>query len=62
MEIADVKLYTAQAIADAFSINVVTILRHIKKGNLRARLIGHKYYVAEENLKQFLTKYQPKIS
>lgn len=54
MEIAGVRLYTAQAIADTFGVNVVTILRHIKKGNLTARLIGHKYYVTEENIRKFL--------
>jgi len=53
VEIAGVKLYTAQAIANTFGINVVTILRHIKKGNLRARLIGHMYYITEENLRKF---------
>ena len=55
VEIAGVKLYTAQSIADTFGINVVTILRHIKKRNLKARLIGHKYYITEENLRIFLS-------
>ena len=54
IEIAGVKLYTAQSIADTFGVNVVTILRHIKKGNLKARLIGHRYYIIEENLRRFL--------
>lgn len=54
VEIAGVKLYTAQTIADTFDVNVVTILRHIKKGSLKARLIGHKYYITEQNLCTFL--------
>jgi len=54
VEIAGIKLYTAQSIADTFDVNVVTILRHIKKGNLKARLIGHRYYITEENLQAFL--------
>lgn len=55
VEIAGIKLYTAQSIADTFGVNVITILRHIKKGNLKARLIGHKYYVTEDNLRAFVS-------
>lgn len=54
VKIAGVKLSTAQSIADAFGVNVITILRHIKKGRLIARLVGHKYYVTEKNLRIFL--------
>ena len=54
VEIAGVKLYTAQAIADTFAVNIVTILRHIKHGDLKARLIGHKYFITEANLRKFL--------
>lgn len=54
MEIAGIKLYTAQSIADSFGVNVITILRHIKKGKLKARLIEHKYYITEDNLRIFL--------
>jgi len=54
VEIAGVKLYTVQAIADAFGVNKITILRHIKNGSLGARLIGHKYFITEEQLKNFL--------
>lgn len=54
VEIASIRLYTAKSIADTFGVNVVTILRHIKKGNLKARNIGHKYYVTEQNLSTFL--------
>lgn len=53
VQIAGVNLYTAQTIADTFGVNVITILRHIKEGRLIARLVGHKYYVTEENLKKF---------
>jgi predicted site-specific integrase-resolvase len=56
VEIAGVKLYTAQAIADTFGVNIVTILRHIKKGRLTAQLIGHKYYITEANLSYFLNQ------
>lgn len=54
VEIAGVKLFTVQAIADAFNVNKITILRHIKEKRLVARLIGHKYYVTAENLRIFL--------
>ncbi len=54
VEIAGIKLYTTQSIANTFGVNVVTILRHIKKGDLKARLIGHKYFITEGNLKDFL--------
>jgi excisionase family DNA binding protein len=59
VEIAGIKMYTAQSIADIFGVNIVTILRHIKKGNMIAWLMGHKYYITKENLKEFLNSYQP---
>lgn len=58
VEIAGVKLYTAQSIVDAFGVNIVTILRHIKKGALKTRLIGHKYFIPEKNLIDFLNTCQ----
>jgi len=54
VDIAGIRLYTSQSIADTFGVKAVTILRHIKKGNLKARFIGHKYYTTEDNLKTFL--------
>ncbi|MGB3342181.1 MAG: helix-turn-helix domain-containing protein [bacterium] len=53
--IAGVTLYTVQEIAQTFGVNSITILRHIKKGDLIARQIGHKYFVVEENLRVFLS-------
>ena len=53
IEIDDMKLYSVKALSDILKIHPLTIRNHIKQGKLKARQIGRRYYVTDDNLKEW---------
>jgi excisionase family DNA binding protein len=53
------KVYTVQEVARILRVNPLTVLRLIKRGNLRARKVGRVYRITEQELSLFL---DPSIS
>jgi len=60
IEINEMKLYSIKALCDILKIHPLTIRTHIKKGKLKARQIGRRYYVTDNNLKEWLSQHVPK--
>ena len=55
VEIAGIKFYTIRKIARDFGVNPATLLRRVRERKLRAKLMGRRYYIAEDDLRAFLT-------
>lgn len=60
IKIDDIKLYSVKALSDILKIHPLTIRNHIKQGKLKARQIGRRYYVTDDNLKEWLSQHVPK--
>lgn len=54
VEIANIKLYSVNELSKELSVTSFSIRSYIRQGKLRAQKIGGRWYVAEENLQQFL--------
>ena len=51
--IGDLRLFSTREIAERFNLTEQTIKSYIKSGQLRARKLGHKYYVTENDLRAY---------
>lgn len=54
MTVATEKLYTAQQVADKLGMHVQTIREYIQRGDIKARKIGRKYIITQEELNNFI--------
>lgn len=52
--------YTSQELADALSINVMTIYRYIKAKKLKAYKLGKEYRIDKEEFDAFLNRIKTK--
>lgn len=53
-DIADVKLYTLQEVADVLRVSRQTIYNYLKSGRLHATKYGKEYRVTEEELQELI--------
>ncbi len=59
--VEDIKLYSVKELSELLGVTKASILNYIKTGRLKAQMLGGKWIVASENLKEFLTgNYQKK--
>jgi len=55
VEIAGIKMYSAPEIAKILDISLYSARKYVRDGRIKAKkLRGNRYYVSEENLKEFL--------
>ena len=52
--ILGVKLYTIDEVGELLGTQPQTVSKYIQQGRLKARVIGGRKYVSEENLKEFV--------
>ena len=52
--ILGVKLYTIEEVGELLGTQSQTVSKYIQHGRLKARVIGGRKYVSEENLKEFV--------
>lgn len=52
--ILGVKLYTIEEVGELLGTQSQTVSKYIQQGRLKARVIGGRKYVSEENLKEFV--------
>lgn len=50
------KFYTTKELAGKLRVNIMTIYRYIKAGNLRAYKIGKDYRIDKNEFNEFLNK------
>jgi len=55
MTIAGITVYTAEDVAEMFSMHIRTVRRHFADGNICGKKIGHSWVVTEENLRRFVS-------
>ena len=53
--VEDIKLYSVKELSELLGVTKAAILRYIKTGRLKAQMLGGKWVVASDNLKEFLT-------
>ena len=54
--IGGITLYTVRELADSLDITDITIRRYIKDGKLKATMLGGKYHISEEALRDLISK------
>jgi len=54
LEVANIKLYSVQELSQDLKVTSLSVRTYIRDGKLKARKIGGRWYVAEENLLNFL--------
>ena len=53
--VEDIKLYSVKELSELLRVTKAAVLRYIKTGRLRAQMIGGKWMVASDTLREFLT-------
>ena len=54
IEVDDFKAFDAHEVATMLCLKYRTVTRYIQAGKIRARKIGKKYFVTEEDVKAFI--------
>ena len=53
-EIAGIKCYELQEVADILGVHYQTIINLIKNGKIKAARIGRNYMITEQNLQKYI--------
>jgi excisionase family DNA binding protein len=53
--VEDIKLYSVKELSELLGVTKAAILSYIKADRLKAQMLGGKWVVASDNLKEFLT-------
>lgn len=56
IEFEDIKLYSVDELAKLLKININTVRIFCRKGKLKGKKIGTRWYVEGKNIKKFLEK------
>jgi len=54
IEVDDFKAFDAHEVAEMLCLKYRTVTRYIQAGQIRARKIGKKYFVTEQDVKGFI--------
>lgn len=57
-ELFNIKMYSTQEVAELLKVTERSVYNYIKAGKIKAKKIGGKWRVTEENFKYFLTDSQ----
>lgn len=57
--LGELRAFTVKEVADNFGVTIMTIRNYIKSGKLKARKVGVKYYITEDNLREFFEGVEP---
>ena len=53
IQVADMKLYDVEEVAEMLSVGEPTIRRYLREGKLKGKKLAKRWYVSEENLKDY---------
>ena len=56
INLESIKMYDLKELSEKIGISVVSLREWIKQGKLKAKKLGVKYYVSEDDLIEFLKK------
>lgn len=54
LEVGKQKSYDIQETANLLNLTPQTVRAYIRKGRIKAQKVGTRYYIAEENIQEFL--------
>lgn len=52
--LTDIKIYTMKEVSELLKVTERTLYNYIKSGKFKAKKIGGKWMITEENLKRFI--------
>lgn len=52
--VVDTKLYTVEDLVDMLKLSDKTVRVYLREGKIKARKIGLRWFITEENLKKFI--------
>ncbi len=52
-QVGDMKLYSILEISERLSVTPVTLRKYIRAGRLRGQKVGGKWFILEDNLRDF---------
>ena len=53
IQVGDMKLYDVEELAGMLSVGLPTIRRYLREGRLKGKKLAKRWYVSEENLKDY---------
>ena len=53
IQLGDMKLYDVEEVAEVLSVGEPTIRRYLRQGQLKGKKLAKRWYVSEENLKDY---------
>ena len=56
IRIGELKLYDLEELSDKLQVNVRSLRRWIREGKIKAKKLGVKYYITEQNLTEYFEK------
>ena len=53
IQVGDMKLYDVEEVAEMLDVGEPTIRRYLRQGKLRGKKLAKRWYVSEDNLKDY---------
>ena len=53
IQVGDMKLYDVEELAEMLDVGLPTIRRYLREGKLKGKKLAKRWYVSEENLKDY---------
>ena len=53
IQVGDMKLYAVEEVAEMLNVGEPTIRRYLRQGKLKGKKLAKRWYVSEENLKDY---------
>ena len=53
IQVGDMKLYDVEEVAEMLDVGEPTIRRYLRQGKLKGKKLAKRWYVSEENLKDY---------
>jgi excisionase family DNA binding protein len=53
IQVGDMKLYAVEELAEMLAVGEPTIRRYLRQGKLKGKKLAKRWYVSEENLKDY---------
>ncbi len=53
IQVGDMKLYDVEELAEMLNVGLPTIRRYLREGKLKGKKLAKRWYVSEENLKEY---------
>lgn len=52
-QLGDIRLYTLLELSRKLETTAVTLRKYLKQGRLKGQKVGNRFYITEENLREF---------